>query len=111
MRRLDETKCSTASRSAYVNAGCRCVECRIASATAKARQRRLKVLGKVSWGARIPAGETFRRVRALAGEYGSHAALARALGFQNGHVQCRGLRITVRNYWKILKLYRDALGE
>lgn len=68
-------------------------------------------MGRISWGSRIAAGDTFRRVRALAGEYGSHAALARALGYKNGHVQCRGLRITVRNYWKILKLYRAALGE
>lgn len=85
--------------------------CCLASAEARARERRVIVEGRISWGSRIHAGETFRRVRALAGEYGSHAAVARVLGYKNGHLQCRRLQITVRNYWRILKLYRSALGD
>jgi hypothetical protein len=66
--------------------------------------------GKIGWGSRIPAGQTFRRVRALTAEYGSEAAVARALGYRTGKLQCRRLRITVRNFWKILQLYRAAAG-
>lgn len=101
--------CPQPSRSRYRNQGCRCRGCRAAERAYRAAYRRRVVRGQRRWGARTASGETWRKLRALVAEYGSLAAVARALRLKNSHVHFRGrATITVRNYARVNKLFRQV---
>jgi hypothetical protein len=65
--------------------------------------------GRPRWHARVPAGETWRKLRALVAEYGSFAAVARALRLTNGHVHFRGrATVTLKTYVRVARLFRQV---
>lgn len=78
------------------------------NAAYQVKYRQLATRGKRPAGARIPIGNAYRYLRALTAEYGSKAAVARALGYRNNHLQLRGSRLTRRNIARIVRLYRNA---
>ena len=54
----------------------------------------------------MPAGETWRKLRALVAEYGTLANVARELRLSNHHIHFRGrAMISVRNYAKVARLF------
>jgi hypothetical protein len=66
-------------------------------------------LGQPRWSARVPAGETWRKLRALVAEYGSYANVARALRLTNGHVHFRRRKvITLKHVAQVNKLFRQV---
>jgi hypothetical protein len=77
-----------------------------------AAHRRRRALHQPRWQARRPAGETWRKLRALVAEYGSLAEVARALRFANAHVHFRGrATISVKNYAKVARLFYQVHAE
>lgn len=90
--------------------GCKCLPCRTANADYVRTWRTRKVTGRPIWGQHIPAGDTWRRLRALVTDYGSRAAVSRAYGTANGHIRF-GPRVTLRTYVRVLRLYRQMNPE
>jgi hypothetical protein len=57
----------------------------------------------------VPAGETWRKLRALVAEYGTLANVARELKLSNAHVHFRGRgTITLKNYAKVARLFHQV---
>lgn len=100
--------CVQPSRQTY-RSGCRCRGCRAANTRSELARRRKVEAGRPRWAARVPAGETWRKLRALVAEYGTLANVARELHLSNDHVHFRGrATISLKNYAKVARLFHQV---
>lgn len=95
------------SRTTYQRHACRCLPCKAANAAYGKAYYRSKAQGKQPLGALVDAKITWKQIKALRIEGFSYAEIARRLGLRWPVLQLHTDQVTLRNYLKIRRLYRQ----